>query len=229
MDNEIAQYGNEEINIFDIPNAQPYDDQTQENYDAIMKASVENVKKKRKRINDNEEESSSKRIKSEDNSDEDEESPFYEERLTLSDDDEMPSFEEQIEDKTAEIKNIKDMIKIHETDMNRDNKDYGKPNNVKLMNQYKKTLSILEEELKNLKKLKETEKSYGGNKHNKTVKKKSYRTKKGKTAKKSKKVKKRKKGKSKKRGRRHKKTIRKKKGGKKGKTARKEKSKKSRK
>ena len=43
------------------------------------------------------------------------------------------------------------MIEIHKIDMNSGNKDYGKSNNKRLMEQYNKTLSILEEELKELK------------------------------------------------------------------------------
>ena len=208
-----------------LPEAQPYDEQTEYNFNKIMdEYGYDEKVKKRKRKYDDKEESSSKRVKGEMSDNKKEESPFYEERLTSSDDDEIPSHEEQIKDKIAEIKNIKEMIEIHKIDMNSGNKDYGKSNNKRLMEQYNKTLSILEEELKELKEKKST---YGGRKHTKTVKKKSYKVKKGKTAKKSNKGKKSKKGKSKKKGgMHHKKTMKKKKGGKKGK---KEKSKKSRK
>lgn len=201
---------NIEFDIFDIPNAQPYDEQTQANFDAIMKASAEKVKKRKR--NDDEEEASSKRVKGDtyDSDDDEEESFFYEERLRLSDDDDMLTHEEQIEDKNEEIKNIKEMIAIHETDMNSGNKDYGKTSNEKLIKQYKNTLSMLEKDLKKLKEI-----SYGGRKHNKTVKKKSHKVKKGKTVKKGKKSKKANKGKSKKGGMHHNKSMKKKKGGKK--------------
>lgn len=197
---------NIEFDILDIPNAQPYDEQTQANFDAIMKASAEKVKKRKR--NDDQEEASSKRVKGDtyDSDDDEEESSFYEERLRLSDDD-MLTHEEQIEDKNEEIKNIKEMIAIHETDMNSGNKDYGKTSNEKLIKQYKNTLSMLEKELKKLKEI-----SYGGRKHNKTVKKKSHKVKKGKTVKKGKKSKKANKGKSKKGGMHHNKSMKKKKG-----------------